>query len=135
MSPESRSESEVTFPAMRQELQYAVRALADEDFQIMVWGQEVKPYSQFAYSFDMAFHALLDDSTVAEQEDDAVGTVLKDHQELMRIQELISAARRLIRDIGVKGSYAEARGQASWISVIEAAKRARSSIGDPPSFP
>jgi hypothetical protein len=120
---------------MRHELQYAVRALADEDFQRRVWERGVMPYSQFTYSFDMAFHSLLDDSAVAERGDDAIGTVLRDDRELTRIQELITAARQLIRDIGVEGRYADAQEQQSWAAVIEAAKRARSVIGDPPSFP
>jgi hypothetical protein len=135
MSPENSKGSGVAFPSMRHELQYAVRALADEDFQKNTWERGIKPYPHFAYSFDMAFHSLIDDSTVADRGEDAIGVVLKDHRELTSIQELIAAARRLIDDIGVEGSYADARRQQSWVTVIEAAKRARLVIGDPPSFP
>ena len=130
-----RDEQEVSFPFMRHELQYAVRALADEEFQTSAWVDEVTPSDQFFYTFDSAFHGLMDDSIVADEEAAAIGTVLANEQELASVEELIEAARRLVSEIGPSGTFADARSSNSWADVVAAAKRARAVLGDPPSFP
>lgn len=132
---EHSHESEVSFPAMRHELQYAVRSLADEGFQASAWSRNMPLGEQFSYSFDMAFHTLLDDSIVADQGAAAIGTILKDDRELASVQELIVAAQRLIGEIGLRGTYEDARSRKSWATTVEKAKRTRAVLGDPPAFP
>ena len=128
-------EREVSFPFVRHELQYAVRALADEEFQMSAWVGNVTPSPQFSYSFDSAFHALLDDSIVADKGPAAIGAVLASEQELTSVEELIEVARRLINEIGLAGTFEDARSSNSWTGVVAAAKKARAVLGDPPSFP
>jgi hypothetical protein len=128
---EDRSEQQVRFPAMRSELQYAVCALADEDFQRRQWSGN----PSIDYSFDTALHVLLDDSVVADQGEATVGTILKDESELRAVQDLIHAARRVIEDIGLHGTFDDARSLPSWLDALSAAQRARSVLGASPWFP
>lgn len=127
-------ESEVKYPSMRHELQYAVRALSDEGFQERMWGDHGDPDPGVTYTFDMALHALLDDSIVADNAREAVGLVLKGG-EVDSVMTLVAVARRIIQEIGLRGDFTDARERPSWNSVVEAAKRTRSILGDPPRFP
>ena len=101
----NNAESEVKFPSMRSELQYAVKALADEDFQRRMWVGPQDSSLTITYTFDMALHALLDDSVVADNGEAAIGVILKNERELDVVANLISTAREVIREIGLKGSF------------------------------
>jgi hypothetical protein len=136
MSPnKNRGRSDVDFPQMRAELQYAVNALADEEFQRHAWRRQGSHDLGITYSFDMALHTLLDDSIVADEGRAAVGPILKDDQELVAVQRLVEAARQLIAEIGLQGTFDDARARPSWTAVIDTAKRAKSVLGAPPRFP
>jgi hypothetical protein len=127
--------SEVRFPEMRNELQYAVYALADERFQERAWSEGPDPGLGVTYTFDMALHALLDDSLVADRGEVAIGLVLKNDTELRAVLNLIGAARRLIDEIGLQGTFNDARFRPSWEALVAAASRAASVLGSPTHFP
>jgi hypothetical protein len=120
---------------MRSELQYAISALADEDFQRREWSKHGNPESNITYTFDMALHVLLDDSVIADQGQVAVGTVLKDDEELHVVQALVGAAHQVIQEIGLQGTFEDASSRSSWAAAVRAARRARSVLGPPPQFP
>jgi hypothetical protein len=124
-----RGEREVSFPSMRHELQYAVLALADEEFQESVWVDNVTPSAQFSYSLDSAFHALMDDSIVADEDAAAIGTVLANEQELASVEELVDVARRLISEIGLSGTFEDARSSNSWAERRSCGKEGKGRAG------
>jgi hypothetical protein len=132
---EDNVSSEVRFPWMRSELQYAISALADEDFQRREWSRHSNSERNITYTFDMALHALLDDSVISDQGRAAVGAVLKDDEELHVMQDLVGAAQQVIQDIGLQGTFEDAISRPSWSAAVRAAQRATSVLGPPPRFP
>jgi hypothetical protein len=131
----SNGKSEIEFPQMRAELQYAVCALADEEFQEDAWSTQGSRDLGVTYTFDMALHTLLDDSIVADQGQAAAGTILTGNEELEVVQSLVEAARQVIAEIGLRGTFGDARTLPSWRVVVTTAQRAKSVLGSPPRFP
>ena len=126
---------EVTFPYMRRELQYAVRALADDSFQMRVWGRHQLPNERYSYSFEMALHTLLDDSGLENSREELIGVILVSDSEFSVLSDLVAVALAAIADIGLKGTYNDAQGRTSWRRVIEFAARATAVLGYSGEFP
>lgn len=126
---------EPRFPAMRDEVQYAVAALADEGYQRVVWQEGLSPRQPYAYDFDMACHALLDDIDVFGDPAKLIGSVLRDERELGALKHLGESLVSLIEDIGVTGTFERAVASAKWPPVLAAARKALAVIGRPTTFP
>jgi hypothetical protein len=98
-------------------------------------GQHENSERNITYTFDMALHVLLDDSVIADQGRAAVGTVLKDDEELHVMQDLVGAARQVVQEIGLRGTFEDASSRPSWSAAVRAVRQARSVLGLPPQFP
>ena len=120
---------------MRDEVLYAVAAFADEGFQRKVWLEGFAPSQPYAYDFEMACHALLDDVDLTDDPDRLVGIILKDEREVAILRRLATALLNLIEDIGVCGNFAEALESSKWPTVVTGAKDALVVLGGPDRFP
>ncbi|MFG3437739.1 hypothetical protein ACGF0J_10915 [Nonomuraea sp. NPDC047897] len=67
---------EIRFPDMRKEVEGAVRALADLEYQQAVWIRREDPHSQYYDDFDLNIHILYDDTAVLEDPYAAIGQLL-----------------------------------------------------------
>jgi hypothetical protein len=120
---------------MPDEVKYAVAAFADEGFQRKVWLEGIAPSQPYAYDFEMACHALLDDVDVTEDSDKLVDAVLKNEYEVAALRRLGVALLDPVQDIGVLGTFDDALASSRWPAVGAEAKAAVSVIGAPDSFP
>jgi hypothetical protein len=125
----------VRFPAMREEVQYAVFALSDEGYQDRVWHDNELPGPGYVYSFDMACHALLDDTSLLGDPKSMIGDVLVSSDELDALLRLSKALLEVIEEIGTTGTYEDARRSATWSEVVGWATDASELLGRPSSFP
>lgn len=125
----------VQYPAMREEIKYAVCALSDEGFQVQVWSEGTLPRDNYLYDFDQPFHALLDDIDLFTSGESLIGKVLVNVTELRALEALGTALRNLVSDIGRSGSFEQACVSEYWPAVLETARLATSVIGRPPDFP
>lgn len=128
-------ECEVAFPELRTELQYALAALADEEYQRRVWIEGIAPRTPYAYDFDMACHAILDDTDVLRDPTRLLGTVLRDDSELRAVVGLASALQAVISDIGAAGTISAARSSPAWPDLVASAAQASQLLGRPDPFP
>lgn len=126
---------EVAFPELRSELQYALAALADEEYQSKVWVEGGVPKAPYAYDFDMACHAILDDTDVTRNPRSLLGTVLRNDRELESLVALADALAAVIRDIGANGTIQAARLSPGWRVVVNRAAESSRLIGMPAVFP
>jgi hypothetical protein len=132
---QTMSEDDLRLPAMREEIRYAVAALANSQYQNDVWKANRMPEQGYCYSFDMACHALLDDIDVYANTNSLIGDVFLNEKELMSVRQLVGRLREIIRLIGKDATFDVASRSPSWPDVIEAAGSALISIGAPKKFP
>lgn len=125
----------VEYPAMREEVKYAVCALSDESFQHRVWGRGRPPNERCLYDFDEAFHTLLDDIDVYSDAEVLIGKIFVNEMELKAIQDLGASLLDVVAQTGRLGSFEQARASRLWPAVIDRAHRALTVIGMPADFP
>ena len=104
----------VEYPAMRDEIRYAVSALSDEAFQNEVWVRGNLPRDNYLYDFDAPFHTLLDDVDLFSDDTKLVGKVLASSVEAEALKFLGTALLDLVADIGREGTLEQARASARW---------------------
>jgi hypothetical protein len=134
-SVDDRDAQPVNFPEMRREVQFAVAALADEHYQQRVWVNGVLPREPYAYDFDMACHALLDDTEILDDPESLVGSILTDRAELAALADLAVRLRDLIDAAGKDADFGRARRSSYWQPVVESARKARDVFGAPDPWP
>lgn len=127
-SPVARSDSDVLFPEMRRDVQYAISALADEGYQRAVWIEHRLPQDHL-YDVEMACHAVLDDVDVLGDGPALVGTVLRNDAELAAVEEVAKRLIAVIGDVGPMADYRTSCESPSWPSVVAAARRAVMVLG------
>lgn len=131
----SPEQPDVEFPELRAELQYALATLADEGFQQRVWIERRPPRSPYEYDFDMACHAILDDTEILSERSGLVGAVLRNDEELASVTAVASALQSLIQDIGLRGTIQSARVSILWPDVVKRASESTRLLGRPAEFP
>ncbi|MFC0027953.1 hypothetical protein ACFFMM_00245 [Micromonospora chaiyaphumensis] len=115
--------SEVRFPAMREEIVQAVRALADHEYQWSAWVRRELPPGQYD-EFTHRIHILYDDTQVLEDPGAAVGIYLRSQEEAIAMQRLAAAIDALFDELGTElsdESYLRAR---RWPAIVTAAREA-----------
>jgi hypothetical protein len=127
--------ADVRFPEMRHEVQYAIRALSDPAYQQRVWRHHDLPTPDYEYDFDMAINALYDDTELADHPQSTVGAILRGNEELEAILAVMQKLDLVLREIGRDESFEAAQELGIWPDIVQAAKKARNVLGDPPRFP
>lgn len=112
----------VEYPAMREMVVDAVRALSDVDYQWREWIRgESSPALQD--NFTMQINAL-DDLRMLESPEGALGDVLHDEREVAVFGSLTDALENLFGKLGTELSDEEYLNAAEWPPVVAAAKEA-----------
>ncbi|WP_393072323.1 hypothetical protein [Streptomyces sp. LN704] len=127
--------SGVTLPAMRRDVLLAVRALADKGHQRRVWIEKKYPQEGYYDDFGMNLDTLYDDTLVLEEPSAALGTVLRDGEEVSAMESLRSALNELLSVEGGGRTDSEYLASPLWETVVVAAIEAcvilcRGSSGD-----
>ncbi|WP_410654180.1 SCO4402 family protein [Amycolatopsis sp. lyj-112] len=112
----------VAYPAMREMVVDAVRALSDVDYQWREWvRRESGPALQD--SFTMQFNAL-EDVRMLEEPKGALSDILRDEREVAIFGPLNDALENLFGKLGTELSDEEYLNSAEWPQVVDAAKEA-----------
>jgi len=111
------------FPAMRNEIVNAVRALSDEDYQWSAWIRRELPAGQYD-DFTYRVHILYDDTDVVVNPDDTVGDYLRSGQEAAAMRTLGAALDQLFDSLGTERTDEEYLRSPEWPLVIAAAQAA-----------
>src|SRR5690348_5247643 len=119
----------VRFPAMRNEVIAALRALADRDYQERVWVRRELPSPNYHDDLDLEVHVLFDDVDVCVDPDRWVGDVLE-AGEVAPFRRLGTALGAMIDDLG-NAQDADYLADPRWSGVIEAATAALAIMGEP----
>lgn len=109
----------IEFPAMREQVIAAIRALADPRHQATRWGV-YEPGVDYYDDLTLNLHILYDDCRVLPGPDDAVGSLLL-AQEVPALRALEERLGPLIDDLGDRPE-ADYLSDPRWQSVIEASK-------------
>lgn len=118
----------VRFPAMRDEVVSALRALADRDYQERVWIRRELPSPGFYDELDIEVHVLFDDIDVCVEPERWVGYVLESADEVEPLRRLGNALGALIDDLG-DAPDSDYLADPRWPGVVEAAAAALVDLG------
>jgi hypothetical protein len=116
----------VQYPAMRDQLIFTIRTLADSYSQQKVWIEGVIPHEGYGDCFDQAIHFLFDDMTLDSDLEGAIGTLLLDEKEAEAVGKVINALHELLRVEGENRSDEDFINSPNWETVLSSSRNAYS---------
>ncbi|MEG4344896.1 hypothetical protein QUB70_16595 [Microcoleus sp. A003_D6] len=114
----------VQYPKMREELLETLRSLADREYQHKVWIDKDYSLGIECDSFDDAVHFLYDDTVLAENQDAAIGVIIKNEKEARLMEAVCQAIDLVFEVLGTEASDEEYIKSSEWTGVVEAASKA-----------
>ncbi|MCE9637530.1 MAG: hypothetical protein K8T90_17655 [Planctomycetes bacterium] len=115
----------VRFPQMRWFLQEALRALADSEFQQLVWvARRSDAEKRWHANFDEVVHTILDDLDLGRDPDKSIGSFTCNVDEARAAAEVACAIERLLKKYGTRRSDAEYVATREWSEVMQLARQA-----------
>ena len=122
--------SGVRFPAMRNEIVDAVRALSDKDYQWSAWIRRELPPGRYD-EFTHRVHILYDDTDVLANPYDTVGDYLRSTLEAAAMQTLGAVLDQLFHSLGTERTDEEYLRAPGWPLVVTAAQAALAALEQP----
>jgi hypothetical protein len=114
----------VRFPQMRQELIGNLQALSDPDYQQRIWVEARSQGTIEHDEFDYTIHFLYDDTELASNPRNAIGTILVDEVEVRKVADLIKALDFVFDKYGMRLADAQYITLPEWSGVVAAARAA-----------
>ncbi len=115
---------EVELPYMRRELVLSLKALSDLDYQYAIWVRGEFPHENFYDSLYNTLNIIYDDSDLAVNSEDYIGSILKNEEEMHALDKVVEALQVIFDTYGEALSDKEYIELTEWRNVIPAAKEA-----------
>lgn len=110
------------YPDMRKQLVDTARVLADPEYQQRVWIGRQMPEGIDDDSLDYAVHFIYDDTCLADDPREAIGSYVRDENEALAIERLARALDALFDVHGTDLADVQYVATAEWRAVVAAAK-------------
>jgi len=119
----------VEFPWMRMQLIVCIKGLSDKNYQYNEWVLHKGESCEYD-DFDITVHFLYDDTDVAENADEYIGLIFINKEEADSVKNVVDKIDIIFDKYGLELSDKEYIEKPEWNDVIEAAKKARSILGE-----
>jgi hypothetical protein len=120
--------SEIEFPWLRFQLVENLKALSDVDYQVREWINRSPEDNPEFDEMDYIIHFLYDDTELAENPYDAVGSILLNKNEADTLKSLSTCLDNIFSKYGTDLNGPEYIKLPEWIHVVECARIALSEI-------
>ncbi|UNO42983.1 hypothetical protein [Streptomyces sp. MST-110588] len=114
---------DIRFPEMRERVIFAVRHLADQQYQQKIWMEQQYPHPDYYDDFSLTLNSL-DDTAVLDDPVAAIGITLSCADEAEAMRRLADRLDEIINTVGGQSPDSHFLASPLWSGVIEAAQDA-----------